>query len=131
MSKKKLLLPLLSIAAFGAVGITSTLALFTSTAKTDVDVSAGKVNLETDVKLTKVISRYEDDVFYSDPHMTDTHGTWENLGTVDVNGGNVALSNITPMDLVSVKLDIKNNSTVKTKYQIEVKGIGEDQNTRS
>lgn len=119
-SYKKLIFPLLSIAACASIGVAGTYALFTSNNETNIAITSGKVNVTATL----------DDVELYSPALINLDGTvadatnaatatkFFNGGTASINSGVLSLSNMTPGDRASFKVNIKNNSNVDIKYRV-------------
>lgn len=128
---KKIIIPVLSIAALAGVSVATTYALFTSKASSKVVVNAGTVAVSMDSELLSALSRYEDLPPYdakAAAEETDYDAIFENGGvltttTVD-NVTTVDIENFAPMDKFSVKLHAVNSSTIDVKYRLKVDVAG-------
>lgn len=113
---KKILVPVLALTAFAAVGVGSTYAIFTSEANTNIAVTAGKVSVTATVKNVKLYSGvYNEDTGVYDSVEQETN--FLNGGTVTVENGVVTLDKVTPMDKVEFDVEVKNASNVTAKYR--------------
>ncbi len=124
---KTILLSALTALAFGGIAISTTYALFTSEAETNVTVAAGKVDVKA--TLTDLVT-YSGVNMTGDPttdtlEETDVVGTFTNGGTASISGNTVVLDKLTPGDKVTFNVVIHNDSTVKSKYR-SVAEIKED-----
>lgn len=113
---KKILVPVLALTAFAAVGVGSTYAIFTSEANTNIAVTAGKVKVEATVENVKLYSGVynEDTAVYDSVEQTTN---FLNGGTVTVENGVVTLDKVTPMDKVEFDVKVKNASNITAKYR--------------
>ena len=113
---KKILVPVLALTAFAAVGVGSTYAIFTSKANTNIAVTAGKVSVTATVENVKLYSGvYNEDTGVYDSVEQTTN--FLNGGTVTVENGVVTLDKFTPMDKVEFDVKVKNASNVTAKYR--------------
>ena len=113
---KKILVPVLALTAFAAVGVGSTYAIFTSKANTNIAVTAGKVSVTATVENVKLYSGvYNEDTGVYDSVVQTTN--FLNGGTVTVENGVVTLDKVTPMDKVEFDVKVKNASNVTAKYR--------------
>ena len=113
---KKILVPVLALTAFVAVGVGSTYAIFTSKANTNIAVTAGKVSVTATVENVKLYSGvYNEDTGVYDSVVQTTN--FLNGGTVTVENGVVTLDKVTPMDKVEFDVKVKNASNVTAKYR--------------
>ena len=103
MKKSILVSSFLIIALCLSVLIGSTFALFTSEDKVNIAVTSGTVEVEATV---------QDIVLYSMGEQQS--GTFENGGTVSIDGGLLTLSNVTPGDKVTFAIKVNNLSNVRT-----------------
>jgi len=132
MNKKvlKVLAPsLLAVLAAGGVTIGATYALFTSNAKTNIAITAGKVNVTSTLSELKTYSGIDltgdpaVDVNYTD----DLGGAFSNGGSATITDGNLlTIEKMTPGDKVTFALTTKNNSNVKIKWRISYQVISDD-----
>ncbi len=123
---KTVVLSTIAALAFGGIALTTTYALFTSEANTNVTVTSGKVNVSTDVVLTgakTLVEGEEQDV----TGATENKVTFGCGGTATVDGSEVKLDNIVAGDYVTVKVTAKNSSNVNIKYRLVVTNNGDDE----
>ncbi len=123
---KTVVLSTIAALAFGGIALTTTYALFTSEANTNVTVTSGKVNVSTDVVLTgskTLVEGEEKDV----TGATENKVTFGCGGTATVDGSEVKLDNIVAGDYVTVKVTAKNSSNVNIKYRLVVTNNGDDE----
>ncbi len=118
---KSILLSSLAVLAFGGIAVSTTYALFTSKAETNVTVTSGKVSVVAEASELKTYSGTNlvgdaTDVLAE----TDVAGVFANGGTAVLNGTKLTLSNVTPGDKVTFKLKITNYSNVLTKYRTKL-----------
>ncbi len=111
---KSIVLSTIAALAFGGIALTTTYALFTSEATTDVSVSTGKVKVTSIVTVEKVYS----------PKSINTDGTIDddtNNTDADINavvsGSDVTITKMLPGDSVTLKIAPENESTVNIKYR--------------
>ncbi len=111
--KKKLLASLLTIAMCLALIAGSTYALFTSEDAVNIAVSSGKV---------KVTATVDELVTYSMGEATAENGVFDNLGTAVLDQSSatdtLTLTNITPGDKVTFRIDLVNESNVTIQYRL-------------
>lgn len=121
---KGILLSVLGALAFGTAAASATYALFTSKAEADINVVAGKVNVEENIaiKSTSYLKKVNRDGTYAESDLktvTNEGGKTKlslSFGSVSVNGNSVSIDKRRPGDKVVLKVDIINNSTVKIQY---------------
>ncbi len=113
MKKKTLLTSLLTIAMCLALIAGSTYALFTSEDKVDIAVTSGKV---------KVTANVDELTTYSMGEATAENGVFDNRGTAVLDKSSatdtLTLTNITPGDKVTFKIDLVNESNVTIQYRL-------------
>lgn len=113
--KKKLIITAALTAALMAAGVVGgTIAYFTSEAKTDINIMAGTVNVQSEVELVKATSL----------GVPRTDGTFENGGTYALNNAVLTLSKVTPGDAVVLKVSATNASNVNIKWRIKANRSG-------
>ena len=113
MKKKLLLSSIITIALCLCLVAGSTYALFTSTDKVSVSVTAGKV----------VMDAYVDEAslkLYSvDKYMGDGVKNFENGGTASLNeDGELVLERFTPGDKVTFDIVMENDSNIQIQYRV-------------
>ncbi len=121
---KGILLSVLGALAFGTAAATATYALFTSKAEAEINVVAGKVNVEENISLksTSYLKHINMDGTYADSDvktLTNDSGKKKlalSFGNASVDENVVSIDKRRPGDKVVLKVDIVNNSTVKIKY---------------
>lgn len=101
-------------ATVGVVG-TATYAIFKSNSEVDIDVTSGKVSVIASAKgLTMSHKEYN-----SSTQAYDTkEGLYAGTAKIDNDTNTVAISKMLPMDSVSFKINVHNDSDVKVKYRI-------------
>ena len=113
MNKKTFLTSLLTIAMCLALIAGSTYALFTSEDAVNIAVSSGKV---------KVTATVDELVTYSMGEATAENGVFDNLGTAVLDQSSatdtLTLTNITPGDKVTFRIDLVNESNVTIQYRL-------------
>ncbi|MCQ2802901.1 MAG: SipW-dependent-type signal peptide-containing protein [Bacilli bacterium] len=128
---KKLFAPILSIAALAAVSIGATYALFTDKKEAKVDITAGQVKVAMTSTIDFARSRYEDATPFdavANAEGTEFDAVYENGNTAKIasatTGVAVTLDRLTPMDNISLKVNVTNDSNVNIKWRmgIELKG---------
>ena len=119
---KKIIIPALALAAFTAIGVGSTYAIFTSEANTNIAVTSGKVSVTATVENVKLYSGVYNDTTeaYDSVEQADA---FLNGGTVTVENGVVTLDKVTPMDKVEFDVKVVNNSNVTAKYRTSIKAL--------
>jgi len=116
---KKIVIPMLAVLALGAVGVGATYALFTSDAKTDVAIQAGKVKYAQTVEGLTTFSGVDVTGNPATDVVTATavNGKFTNGGSATYENGVVTLSNMTPGDKVTFSIKVKNSSNVSSKMR--------------
>ncbi|MCQ2815515.1 MAG: SipW-dependent-type signal peptide-containing protein [Bacilli bacterium] len=133
---KKLIAPIVSIAALAAVSIGTTYALFTDKKSADVIINAGKVKVDMESSINFALSRYEDeppfDAVANAIALGSEHdAVYENGNTADLSSDvttssiAVTLDRMTPMDNISISVKVTNQSNVKIKWRVGVETEGE------
>lgn len=113
MKKKVLLSSIVTIAICLCMIAGSTYALFTDTAKTDITVTAGTVDIEAALANLQTKS-LEQAAF-------DNDGNFTNGGTATLNNdGTVTLDLLTPGDEVKFDVNVANKSNVSVKYKVNI-----------
>ncbi len=113
MKKKTLITSLLTIAMCLALIAGSTYALFTSEDKIDISVTSGKVSVEANI--------LKDTLATSSLEIAQENGAFANGGLAAFTAGDVeklTLTNMTPGDEVSFKIQLVNTSTVAILYRL-------------
>lgn len=117
---KPMIISALLAVGFGATSVGTSFALFTDKAETKINVTSGKVAIDSQFQLldaysmdpadnTKSVSRKEQGTFV-------TGGTF----TFDADLGKAVLTNVVPGDGISYKVKFDNNSNVAIKYRLNV-----------
>lgn len=115
---KKLITPIVAISAVLATSVGTTFALFTSKASSQVEITAGKVNVTMDIDNLETFSGVWDETTASYKiEETPVLGTFVNGGTVTVDDGVVTIDKISPMDEVKFTVTFTNNSNIMIKYR--------------
>ena len=119
---KTIALSTVAAIAFGGVALTTTYALFTSEANTNVTVSSGKVKVSSKVEVKEVYS----------PTAINTDGTISdsiNNASADieavVSGSDVTITKMLPGDSVTLTITPTNESNVNIKYRERYKLSGD------
>ncbi len=117
-----ILVSLGAIALAGSVIAGSTYALFTSESKTNIAITAGKVDVEATIEDLKTYSGVElvGDVATDSIEETEENGVFTNGGTAKIQEGDLILENMTPGDKVEFKVKIVNKSNVAVRYRTKV-----------
>ena len=113
MKKKVLLSSALMIVLCLCLVVGSTFALFTSSDKVDVSVSAGKV--EIDAGIENALKTWSLGYAESDARAD---GKFENGGTAAIENGVLKVDLMTPGDKLQFTISVKNTSNVATKYRL-------------
>lgn len=127
MKKKALVSSILTIALCLSLIAGSTFALFTSTSKVNVAVTAGKVDVVATIENVKL---YSPTTIGENGNIVDETNaaseTFANGGTAMLEGNKLTLTNITPGDKVTFDVEIKNNSNVTVQYRSIVEKIADN-----
>lgn len=127
MKKKALVSSILTIALCLSLIAGSTFALFTSTSKVNVAVTAGKVDV---VATIENVALYSPTKIGENGNIVDATNaaseTFANGGTAMLEGNKLTLTNITPGDKVTFDVEIKNNSNVTVQYRSIVEKIADN-----
>lgn len=115
MKKKVIVSAALSAALMLAGAVGGTFAWFTSESKTDVNITAGKVNISSVVSDLKTYSL----------GVEQEAGKFENGGTAVLNEQTITLDKMTPGDKVTFKIKVTNNSDVRIKYRVAFSKTGD------
>ena len=121
-----ILVSLGAIALAGSVIAGSTYALFTSESKTNIAITAGKVDVTATISDLKTYSG-KSGTLTGNPEtdaeniaLTDTQGVFNNGGTASIEGNALTLDKVTPGDKVTFKITVKNSSNVVVKYRTRI-----------
>lgn len=124
---KKILLSSVAALGFAAIGVSTTFALFTSSAENTVNISSGKISVGYSVDGLQTYSvRYnqgqgdridENGIKYQSVE-TDVNGVFTNGGTASYANNILNLNNITPGDRVAFSVAFNDQSTVSYKYRL-------------
>lgn len=124
-SLKPIILSALLATTFAATTVGTTFALFTDRADTTITVTAGKVDIESDVKIAK----YENVGSAASGQLTNKTEVFENgatsytteVGTsFVVSDDTLTITNMIPGDKLTVNVALYNKSNVKTKYRLAI-----------
>ena len=102
-----------ALLAAGAVG--GTIAYFTTSNQTDVNVTSGKISVSS------VVS----DLATYSLGVAQPAGTFENGGTAVLNDHVLTLDKLTPGDKATFKISVKNESNVRIKYRVAFSKSGD------
>ncbi|MCQ2815452.1 MAG: SipW-dependent-type signal peptide-containing protein [Bacilli bacterium] len=131
---KKLIAPIVSIAALAAVTVGTTYALFTDKKSAEIDITAGRVKVDMSATVDFALSRYEDlppfDAVANAISLGGEHtAVYENGNTADLSnvttGVSLVLDRMTPMDNIGIKINVANTSNVTIKWRAVVETEGE------
>lgn len=115
---KPIVISTLLAVSFGASTVGTTFALFTDRADTNIQVTAGVVDIETTVKMVS----YTDGNLLNDNDVDlsgETKYTTPKVGTVfELKGKDLEITNMVPGDKITLEVSLKNFSNVKTKYRL-------------
>ena len=115
MKKKMIVTSALTAALMLAGAVGGTFAWFTNEAKTDVNITAGKVSIESTVSDLKTYSL----------GVEQAAGKFENGGVATLEEQTITLDKMTPGDKVTFKVTVKNNSDVKIQYRVVFQKSGD------
>lgn len=142
---KTLAASILSAVAFSAISVGTTFALFTSEAKTTVNMTSGKIHIDADLENVVTYSAVSDPagtIFDENhnPYRQDAQGTetvggethylFSNTGYVvfDDDENTITIDRITPGDKVALSFDLGNDSNVSFKYRFSYAAVDTDNN---
>ena len=120
---------LASIAIAGTVIAGSTYALFTSESKTNIAVTSGIVDVSATIGDLETFSGVD---LTGDPEndtveATAVKGVFTNGGTASIgNDGALELTNVTPGDKATFKIEVSNKSNVTIKYRTVISSSSDD-----
>ena len=122
MKKRIILTSALAIALCLCLIAGSTFALFTSSFKVDVSVTAGYIDLTAEIDDELIVwSRLETE--------EDSDGkNFENGGTAELVDGALVISRMTPGDNVKATIHVTNNSDIAVKYRVVLTAANADTN---
>lgn len=131
MKKKALLSSILTIVLCLSLIAGSTFALFTSETTVDIEVDAGRVNIEAGLTTPVLYSVQPDAAGTEFDENGKTYkyveqtGTFANGGTatLDASNGVISLVNVTPGDKITFKLTGTNTSDVAVQYRYKIECI--------
>ena len=112
--KKTLLTSILFVALFLLMTIGGTYAMFSSNSDLNFAITTSTIKVEaliSDVKLTSL--------------GVNQANSFENGGTLTVDGNSLTMSNISPGDQIAFTLKIKNSSTINIQYRVKTIATGE------
>lgn len=130
---KPLIISALLAVGFGATSVSTTFALFTDNANTQIQITSGIVDIETAVPAAnlQIYSAEADpvgtvlDENNNKYTFVDQTTTFKNGGTATFANDTLTLTNITPGDGVRFKLTTTNKSNVAIKYRFSITGDGD------
>lgn len=118
MKKKVLLTSVLTIILCLCLIAGSTFALFTSSDKVNVAVTAGKVELTANLKEDSMLTWSS---LYQTEDDARTDGLFDNGGTAEItDGANVVIDRMTPGDVAKFMIDVHNASNVGVQYRVRM-----------
>ena len=130
MKKKVLLSSVLTIILCLCLIVGSTFALFTSTTKFNIAVTAGDVDITASADIVAINSAIGTDGDAEDEFLVDENGHnyvheeqedyFLNGGTATLEGANLTIVRFTPGDRVDVNIDVVNNSNVAISYRYKI-----------
>ncbi|MCQ2399022.1 MAG: hypothetical protein MJ072_00775, partial [Clostridia bacterium] len=129
MNKKSkiLLSAIMAIVCCASLIAGATMALFTRESEVNVAVTSGKVNVVASVEELKTYSgQWNNETTSYDSVETATAGVFTTTGKATVDGNTLTLERVVPMDKVTFKLHVENNSDVTIKYRTTVLAISDD-----
>ena len=124
-----ILVSLGAIALAGSVIAGSTYALFTSESKTNIAITAGKVDVSATIGDLETYSGVD---LTGDPdtdviEKTAVKGVFTNGGTAKISSdGTLELANVTPGDKATFKIEVSNKSNVTIKYRTIISYSNDD-----
>lgn len=126
---KKLIAPIVTIAATFAMAVGTTYAMFTRNVSKTVDVTSGKIDVSIDMTMSEALSRYLDEPPFDAMANAVTLGgdheaVFELTGTGDLESETLTLDRIAPTDQVTTKVSVTNasNISIKWRYGIQLSG---------
>lgn len=129
---KKIIAPILSIAALAGVSVATTYALFTSNASSKVVINSGTVAVSMESTIDFARSRYEDLPPFDaveNAEGTEFDAVYENGNTAKIGGTTdcvtIDLDRMAPMDDIGIKVNVKNNSNIDIKWRLAIETKGE------
>lgn len=132
MKKKVLLSSIMTIAICLCLIVGSTFALFTDTAKVNIAVTAGEVEMVAGIAITKLESVKGDvngaivDENGNAYSYEEVSSNFTNGGTAEVVGSVLTLEKITPGDKVTLEISGANNSNVAIQYRYVIECLSGD-----
>ena len=128
---KNVLIASLSAAAFAGVTAGATFALFTDKAETSVSVEAGRLDIESDLKINAISSLNANDANNTIAENKRS-AQWTNGGTANITVDNetgratgVALSALTPGDKIVIDCTPSSTSNIAMKLRLKVTFSGD------
>lgn len=116
--KKRILLPsVCSIMLCLCIITGATYALFTSESKVNVAITSGKVDVTAEADNFVLYSGKWNETTLKYDSVKQDGLTFATSGSVSIDGNNITISNMVPMDKLTFDIIIKNNSNVDVKYQ--------------
>lgn len=116
--KKPIIISSLLALGFGATAVGTTFALFTDKAETKIQVQAGIVDLDYQIKLVK----YENEEGLTNEAKTFEEGkteyTTETNTEIKLANRDVTIKNMIPGDKLTLNVKVVNKSNVKTKWRL-------------
>ncbi len=127
MNKKALISGLLTLALCLSVMTGATFALFTGESTTNIAATSGKVEIVSTATLDAL---YSPKALGADGTITNAENiagdTFANGGTVEVNGTDITLQNMTPGDKAIIKITMTNRSDVAFVQRLMMSCVDED-----
>lgn len=115
MKKKLIITAALTAAIMAAGAVGGTIAYFSTSNETDIDVTSGKINVSSVVSELKTFSL----------DVEQEEGKFENGGTAALSGNVITLDRMSPGDKVTFKIAVTCDNNIKIKYRVAFNKIGD------
>ena len=115
MKKKLIITAALTAAIMAAGAVGGTIAYFSTSNETDINVTSGKINVSSVVSELKTFSL----------DVEQEEGKFENGGTAALSGNVITLDRMSPGDKVTFKIAVTCDNNIKIKYRVAFNKIGD------
>lgn len=131
---RNILVPSLTALAFGVLSIGTTFALFTSEAKTKMNIESGKLNVAAAISNFRTYSaeahvggdRIDENQHEYISKQTAVNGVFTNGGEASYENSQIALQRITPGDRITFDVSLSDDANISFKYRIVYKVTSQD-----